>query len=438
MTIEKNLKNIFTVAVGCMLFAGIAFCADGLTAGKPCDLTPGIEKANQRWPSVAAGKDNYLVVWQDGEAVMGGESDVYAARVSADGAVLDGKGIAVCKVKGFQIYPTVAFDGSNFLVAWSDFRNGQDWDVYAARISPDGKVLDPDGFAIAAGPGNQAYVTAASDGKGTVLLAWSDLRPKPDKPKEEVYALFGTLVKEGKPAESGGHELARAASSILAPVGVWDGQNYLVIAGKGGGGWQFSDSFAVSVTPDGKAAPVKLSFAYTYSVAADPVAKKVLLWHNDRKEHGSYCCFYYSTLVAENKAAGGARVFGFQPQYAPANDMWCATAWDGKNFVGVVEQYEQGGKNDAAPSRVELAATRVNPADGKPLDLAFWDKTEKPPDAEVRKFNAEKKPVVVASENGIQLRHPAMSSCGGGKSLLVYSRHGGVDTFKINAVLLSE
>ncbi len=126
--------------------------AQGLSAGKPAEVTPAVEKANQRWPAVAAGLDNYLVVWQEGDAVWGGEADIYAARVAADGTPLDPRPVAICKAKGFQIYPAVTFDGTNYLVVWSDFRNAQDWDVYAARVTPHGKVLEPDGFAVACAP----------------------------------------------------------------------------------------------------------------------------------------------------------------------------------------------------------------------------------------------------------------------------------------------
>jgi hypothetical protein len=427
------------ILAGFVLASTLGRAGEGLSAAKPVDTTPELAEANQRWPSVAAGQDNYLVVWQDGDTIPGGEADIFAARIDKEGKPLDGKGLAVCKAKGFQIYPSVAFDGTNFLVVWSDFRNGTDWDVYAARVSPDGKVLDPDGFAVAAVPGNQAYAVAASDGKGPALVAWSDVRPQPEKPQAEVYALFGTMVRDGRPAEPAGHELGRVQSSILAPAAVWDGARYLVIAGQGGGNWQFSSPFAVSVSPDGKAQPVKLGFSYTYSLAADPATKKVLLWHNERREHGSYCCFYNSSLLADMKPAGGARIFGYQGAFAPTNEMWGAVVWNGKNFVGVVEQFEQpGGKNDAAPTRVELSATRVDPANGKPLDVNFWDKPDKIPDAEFKKVNTERPAVVVASEPGVQLRHPAMASCGGGKSLLVYSRHGGVGKYKIHAVLLSE
>ncbi len=48
------------------------------------------------------------------------------------------------------------------------------------------------------------------------------------------------------------------------------------------------------------------------------------------------------------------------------------------------------------------------------------------------------KPFRAAYEKNVQLRQPVLASLGGGKSLLVYSRHGGVGKYKIHVVVLSE
>jgi hypothetical protein len=41
-----------------------------------------------------------------------------------------------------QKSPATAFDGGNFLVVWEDCRN-ETSDIYAARVTPQGIVLDP-------------------------------------------------------------------------------------------------------------------------------------------------------------------------------------------------------------------------------------------------------------------------------------------------------
>jgi hypothetical protein len=98
--------------------------------------------------ATAFGDSLYLVAWEDYRDTTG--PDIYCARVTRDGTVLDPAGIIVCNKSLYQQRPDVGFDGVNFLVAWYDYRSGNDGDIYAARVSPAGTVLDPGGFPIEA------------------------------------------------------------------------------------------------------------------------------------------------------------------------------------------------------------------------------------------------------------------------------------------------
>ena len=60
-----------------------------------------------------------------------------------DGVVLGSAPIVISAAAGDEADVAVAFDGTNYLVVWQDQRGSTGRDIYAARVSPDGTVLDP-------------------------------------------------------------------------------------------------------------------------------------------------------------------------------------------------------------------------------------------------------------------------------------------------------
>ncbi len=127
-------------------------------------------------PSVAFGEHNYLVVWEVIQ-YSGGQGDIYASRVSPEGDVLDPGGIPISTAEGNQMSPSVAFDGTNWLVVWRDSRNepGYDGDIYAARVTQSGEVLDLEGDPICTAANAQSDPTLAF-GDENYFVAWTDRR----------------------------------------------------------------------------------------------------------------------------------------------------------------------------------------------------------------------------------------------------------------------
>jgi hypothetical protein len=115
---------------------------------------------------------NYFVAWT--EYRNGFYTDIYGARLTPAGAVLDPSGIAVSAAADNQQDPAIAFGGANFLVAWTDRRNGSP-DVFAARVTPGGLTLDPSGIALSTPADMQRYPTVAFDG-GDFVVTWEDER----------------------------------------------------------------------------------------------------------------------------------------------------------------------------------------------------------------------------------------------------------------------
>jgi len=210
-----------------LLFAGPAGLARaeelGPFASTPAaPVAPGCRapKVVQRNPAVAFGKKVYLVAWCDGSRQpVKDAADIYVARVEPKtGKALDPKGILVCEAEGIQGYPAVAFDGTNFLVAWEDFRNGKDYDVYAARVSEDGKVLDEGGFPVAVRADNQARPAVGFAG-GNYLVAWMDGRRYP------VYGIYAARVSSaGKCLDIQGIELDAEDQAKIDKVKPKDGK----------------------------------------------------------------------------------------------------------------------------------------------------------------------------------------------------------------------
>jgi len=129
-------------------------------------------------PTLAAGAGVALVSWQSGPSYSLAENVV--ARIVGPGLTLPGSLIPVSSAPISQQVPAVGFDGTNFVVAWQDSRSTTAYlidrrtDVYAARVTPAGVVLDPAGIALATDSAPEAWPMVESLGGSGVLVAWSN------------------------------------------------------------------------------------------------------------------------------------------------------------------------------------------------------------------------------------------------------------------------
>lgn len=157
----------------------------------PGDAAAGAAVGDQDAIDIAAGGPGALVVWEDERAVLSGtigtafspltgnELDIYAARLDANGAVVDAEPIVVCNLGRNQRRPRVAWNGTSWLVVFESQRPEwfYDEDVLAVRVAADGTVLDPDPIVVRPyddvnfQPGS--YPSVGSDGENW-LVAWQD------------------------------------------------------------------------------------------------------------------------------------------------------------------------------------------------------------------------------------------------------------------------
>lgn len=129
------------------------------------------ENSQEGMPGAFIGFDgtNYLVGWNDYR--NGPDSDIYGQFVSKSGTLI-GPDIAISTATGNQsVCDNTAFDGANYLIVWTDDRGG-DMDVYGQLVSASGSLVGSE-IAISTASYNQKDPVVAFDGTN-YLVAWND------------------------------------------------------------------------------------------------------------------------------------------------------------------------------------------------------------------------------------------------------------------------
>ena len=202
-----------------------------------------IDEGANYYPRVAFDGTNYLVVWENGS--MGG--DINGARISTEGSVLNTFPIydehSGDIMAGWIRYKSaIAFDGSNYLVVWSEYRSSSDpfnpyriRDIYGVRVSPGGTVLDASAIPICAASGDQVSPEISFDGNNYMVI-WVDGRNSTSSTiKFDIYgsriATDGTILDpEGIEIKTGDHLYFPHSQFTYSsrPYIDFDGTNYLI------------------------------------------------------------------------------------------------------------------------------------------------------------------------------------------------------------------
>jgi hypothetical protein len=253
---------------GAVLDTGIFF---GLTADA------------QYYPSGASDGNQFLASWLESR---GTGSVVSAARISADGRMVDPVGFTVCSAAGYKSYLSTAYGDSIYLMAWQD-QSGSG-SIYCARVTSDGRSLDPDGIVVS-NTGSYAYsVDVASDGRN-FLVVWEDYRSGVNN----IYA--ARISPTGVVLDPDGFAVAAADTFYdEAPVVCFPGPNYLVVwGGNNINNWE-TNIYGALVNPAGQV--VKQRFAvcdqmgdqYTPSVASGPT-NSLVVWQDESTYPTTIC-----------------------------------------------------------------------------------------------------------------------------------------------------
>lgn len=151
---------------------------------------------NQHSPQICSDKlGGAIITWEDFR--NGLERDIYAQKVNTNcNTIWKNNGIAVNTAEGDQKDPRICSDEEGgAIIAWTDWRDGPDTDIYAQGISTSGVIKgNKDGEIICNAAQTQRYQKICSDGSGGAVVTWIDYR---NVTNSDIYAQW---IKVESPA----------------------------------------------------------------------------------------------------------------------------------------------------------------------------------------------------------------------------------------------
>jgi len=132
---------------------------------------------SQRSPRILNdGSKGAIIVWEDS---INGASDIYIQKINSNGSLAwNTNGVAVCNSIGVQINTKLCSDGNGgAIVTWQDKRNGNDYDIYAQKISSSGiDSWTTGGKPICVRINTQSNPKIETDNAGGAYVIWQDKR----------------------------------------------------------------------------------------------------------------------------------------------------------------------------------------------------------------------------------------------------------------------
>ena len=168
---------------------------------------------------ISDGNGGAIIVWSDSR---NGNSDIYAQRIDSQGNRLwenvagsgDYNGTSVSITAFAKNTPQITSDNNGgAIIVWTDARNGN-LDIYAQRVSSDGKKLwengtasfDFEGIPVSTATGSQHEPRVVSDKNGGAFIAWLDSRINQAITSQRINTYgqlqWGTSSSKGRPITS--------------------------------------------------------------------------------------------------------------------------------------------------------------------------------------------------------------------------------------------
>lgn len=294
----------------------------------------------------AAPNGSTLFAWTEQSATG---YDLHGAVVTAAGGVSDP--FLIAGTTGYQFRPSVAASAASFMVAWQDGRNQSTWDVYGARVSFAGEVLDPAGIALSTSAADQTGPALASDGNG-FFVAWTDARGL----DTDVYGT-GVSADAEVISPAGIAVWTASGADTLGDVGRLGG-SYLATWDRAMNGGAFQAVTATTVVPG--AWTVQAPFDVLGNTGAGAAVPRDAAWGSGAAfvwlDHTDGTRVRTRRVNADRSPAGGTNDYSIGANYQERP----AISFDGTNYLSVWFDRRPGG-TDLRAARIAQDGTLLDP-----------------------------------------------------------------------------
>jgi hypothetical protein len=373
-----SLLRLTVASLALLCGAGAAMAQLSQPVLLPGGAAPAPSAGVQAAADIARGGNQYLVVWEDSRSGLTGTvstggtavgpSDILAARLDANGKLVDPVPIPISIRPFNQTRTKVAWNGSNWLVVWESSRATQystTRGIYAARVSPAGAVLDDPPIVIDdTDDVNEMFPVVASDGNRWVVL-WDDLDAS--KTKSTINSAIVdpngfVLAKKTLFSNSVGFMLPTNVRIAFAQ------DRYLFTSEHYGGGFSwdiFGQLYDGNLNPIGGEFPIDVSGSDTvHSWVASSGSGFYVAWAVD---------WSWSEVRGTPVSLGGAVAVPNGVQLAAlgqVGDFQPRVAWDGAQWVVAVDRYGFSGSSRVEAYRVDAGG---QPLAGSPIVIETGD-----------------------------------------------------------------
>lgn len=192
----------------------------GSAYGDPVQITSS-ESAYAEYPSIVWNSSGYGLAWQDNRS---GNYEIYFARLNATGDIIYGSEIRVTNATGDAKHPVLVWNGSSYALAWNDNRTGRN-QIYLALINEAGSKTSSD-IQISASPQDAIYPSLAWAGDKWAL-AWHDNRDNNDG-KDDVFMTYASISGSKLDAD---HQISSSDTENWSPGPclVWNGTKCVLV-----------------------------------------------------------------------------------------------------------------------------------------------------------------------------------------------------------------